>query len=331
LSTFNHPFDDIHLLFPRFAEVKHTMAHFQDRRDAKNGNLNGTMRRRPLQEPAISPMKAHFVAATGEFVGTFMFLFFSFMCQVMLKTQASDVSIANGKTSSQTNVFTALIYGFSLMVNVWAFYRISGALFNPAVTFGMVLAGALPLVRGLIIFPVQIIAAICAAALVSCMVPGDITDTNTTLSAGTSIAQGLFIEMFMTAQLVFVILMLAAEKSRTTFLAPIGIGLALFVAMMGGVHYTGGSLNPARSFGPAVAGTKFPGYHYIYWIGPLLGGAIAAGYYRFLKFFHYEHANPGQDDSYSTSTPHPQEIHQTLSHEPLTHEQSGSRQSGYAV
>ena len=51
--------------------------------------------------------------------------------------------------------------------------------------------------------------------------------------------------------------MLAAEKSKDTFLAPIGIGLALFVAEIAGVFYTGASLNPARSFGPCVAGANF--------------------------------------------------------------------------
>jgi aquaporin related protein len=54
---------------------------------------------------------------------------------------------------------------------------------------------------------------------------------------------------------------------------------------------------PARSFGPAVAGTSFPGYHWIYWIGPLLGAVLAAGYYRFVKYFNYEEANPGQDSA----------------------------------
>ncbi|KAF2677053.1 aquaporin [Lentithecium fluviatile CBS 122367] len=240
---------------------------------------------------------AHFVAATGEFVGTFMFLYFSFACQVMLQKQASDVSLANGGSSSQTNIFTALVYGLSLLVNVWAFFRISGGLFNPAVTFGMVIAGTLPAIRALFLVPAQLVAGMCAAGLVQAMFPGDITLTNTTLSPGTSIAQGVFIEMFMTAELVFVVLMLAAEKSKDTFLAPIGIGLALFVAMMGGVYYTGGSLNPTRSFGPAVAGRQFPGYHWIYWVGPLLGAMIAAGYFRFVKYFNYEEANPGQDAS----------------------------------
>ena len=103
------------------------------------------------------------------------------------------------------------------------------------VTFGMVLAGKLPAIRSLFLIPAQLLAGMCAAGLVSCMIPGDISLTYTTLSSGTSIAQGVFIEMFMTAELVFVVLMLAAEKSKDTFIAPVGIGLALFVAMMGGM------------------------------------------------------------------------------------------------
>jgi aquaporin related protein len=66
------------------------------------------------------------------------------------------------------------------------------------------------------------------------MIPGDINLTNTTLAPGVSVTQGVFIEMFMTAELIFVVLMLAAEKSKDTFMAPLVIGLALFVAMMGG-------------------------------------------------------------------------------------------------
>jgi aquaporin related protein len=62
-----------------------------------------------------------------------------------------------------------------------------------------------------------------------------------------------------------------------------------------GVYFTGGSLNPARSFGPDVVGASFPSYHYIYWLGPLLGALCAGGYYRFVKLFNYEEVNPGQD------------------------------------
>ena len=64
-----------------------------------------------------------------------------------------------------------------------------------------------------------------------------------------------------------------------------------------GVYLTGGSLNPARSFGPAVVERDFPGYHWIYWVGPAMGGLLAAGYYKFVKLWKYEEANPGQDDT----------------------------------
>jgi aquaporin related protein len=89
--------------------------------------------------------------------------------------------------------------------------------------------------------------------------------------------------------------MLAAEKHKATFLAPIGIGLALFIAELSGVYYTGGSLNPARTFGADVANAKFSGYEWIYWVGPFLGSIIAVVFYRLIKYLEYETANPGQD------------------------------------
>ena len=76
---------------------------------------------------------------------------------------------------------------------------------------------------------------------------------------------GVFIEMFLTAQLVFVILMLAVEKQKSTFLAPVAIGLTVIVDQLVGIYYTGSSLNPARSFGPDVI-VGFPHYHWIYCI-----------------------------------------------------------------
>ena len=62
-----------------------------------------------------------------------------------------------------------------------------------------------------------------------------------------------------------------------------------------GVYFTGGSLNPARSFGPSVVARSFPSHHWIYWIGPCLGGLLAAAYYKLVKYLNYEEANPGQD------------------------------------
>lgn len=151
--------------------------------------------------------------------------------------------------------------------------------------------------RAAILFPAQIIASMVAGGLASGLFPPPIGWTNTTLAAGVSIVRGLFIEMFLTAAFIFVILMLAGEKSKDTFIAPIGIGLALFSAEIAGVYYTGGSLNPARSFGVAVASRYFPGYHWIYWVGPLLGALLASAFFYLVKFLRYEDVNPGQDSS----------------------------------
>lgn len=152
----------------------------------------------------------------------------------------------------------------------------------------------MPPLRGAYVFVAQMLGAMASAGVVKGLLPGPLA-VGTGLSGGTTTAQGLFIEMFLTAQLVFTILMLAVEKHKGTFLAPIGIGLSLFIAELGGVYYTGGSLNPARSFGPCVANKQFPGEHWIYWVGPFLGALIASGFYWFIKGIEFQTANPGQD------------------------------------
>jgi len=125
---------------PRMSTYREPKPPPRRRSRSQNGNSSPLPRNEsdydvPAPEPKkhISSLEGHIVAASGEFVGTFMFLFFAFSGQLMITNQASDRSILNGGTSSQQNIFTALVYGFSLLVNVWAFFRISGGLFNPAV------------------------------------------------------------------------------------------------------------------------------------------------------------------------------------------------------
>ncbi|KAI8954053.1 aquaporin-like protein [Xylaria longipes] len=113
-------------------------------------------------------------------------------------------------------------------------YRISGGFFNPAVTVGLALSGHLPWKRTAIFVFSQLIACMCAGAVVKVLFPGNVASLNTTLAPDVNIAQGLFAEMFFTSYLVFVVMILGCEKSRGTFLAPVGIGLALFVAEIPG-------------------------------------------------------------------------------------------------
>lgn len=158
----------------------------------------------------------------------------------------------------------------------------------------MMLVGATSYLRGALIIVAQILAAISAAAVIEALLPGPLA-VRTSLSGGTTPVQGLFIEMFLTAQLVFTIFMLATEKHQATFIAPIGIGLSLFIAELLGVYYTGGSVNPARSFGPCVVVRDFYSYHWIYWVGPVLGASLAAAFYMFVKSLEYETVNLEQD------------------------------------
>jgi len=266
--------------------------------EAKPSKPLRTPKDRRLRRFAFAPnwVRNEFIAWMGEFGGTFMFLFMAFAATQVANASApatSDGSLTQTPNSSNL-LFISLAFGFSLAVNAWAFFRISGGLFNPVVTLGLYLIGAIKPFRAVSVFFAQIIAAICSAAVVSALFPAPM-NVNTTLGGGTSIAQGLFIEMFLTTELVFVIFMLAAEKHKATYLAPVGIGLSLFVSELTGVYFTGGSLNPARSFGPAVVTKNFPGYHWIYWLGPTFGSLLAVGFYKLMKFAEYETVNPGQD------------------------------------
>lgn len=79
-----------------------------------------------------STIQKHLIASVGEFVGTFFFLWFAYAGSMQYVKQAT-LSPPTGGLSDTTVFFIAHVYGFSLLVNVWAFYRISGGLFNPAV------------------------------------------------------------------------------------------------------------------------------------------------------------------------------------------------------
>ncbi|KAK4208019.1 aquaporin-like protein [Rhypophila decipiens] len=266
-----------------------------------------------------STIRNNLVAAIGEFVGTFLFLFFAFAGTQVANMSAAAVAASPGSPPDPTTVtFISLCFGLSLMANVWAFYRVTGGLFNPCVstytplhnqtpydkhetdeldgqvTLALFLVGGLPATRCIAVVIAQLLGGIAAAGVVSGLFPGPLA-VNTTLGGNASVVQGLFIEMFLTAELVFVIIMVAVEKHKSTYLAPVAIGVAFTLAELVGVFFTGGSLNPARSLGPAVVNGSFPGYFWIYWVGPALGAILACGFYVLLKWLRWRECNPGQD------------------------------------
>ncbi|KAI0424118.1 aquaporin-like protein [Xylaria sp. FL1042] len=240
-------------------------------------------------------IKNHIIAVLSEFAGTFMFLLFAFGGTNAVNSAPDQGQPEDLAANPAKLLFISLCFGMSLAVNAWVFFRISGGLFNPAVTIGMMVVGAVPYVRGVLIIISQLAGGIAASAVVLGILPGELK-VSTTLGGGASVVQGLFIEIFLTAQLVLTIFMLAAEKHRATFIAPVGIGLSLFIAELMGVYYTGGSLNPARSLGPSVIAASFVHYHWIYHVGPIVGALLASGFYVLIKALEYETVNPGVDD-----------------------------------
>ncbi|KAE8226407.1 hypothetical protein CF319_g999 [Tilletia indica] len=248
-------------------------------------------------------IKNEIIAAVAEAIGTFLFLLFSFGIATIAGQQqltADSTSEVQGAADSAPSLntsqllFSSLGFGFSLAVNAWIFFRVSGGLFNPAVTLGLFLADALTWYRAIILTVVQYASAIAAAGVSQLITPGGI-NVRTKLGGATTTAQGFFIEFFCTALLMFAIFMLAGEKHKATFLAPVGIGLSLFLAEMWATGLTGGSLNPARSLGPDVIASTFDGTAWIYYAAPYSGAVIAFVFYWLLKYFNYQSAVEGQD------------------------------------
>ncbi|KAF4599986.1 hypothetical protein EYR40_007092 [Pleurotus pulmonarius] len=239
-----------------------------------------------------------FKAAVLEFFGTTTFLLLG-----LGGIQAGAAALGNPSPSSPPSIpmlmYIAMSMGLSLLVSAWLFYRITGGLFNPNVSLALLLTGVIGPVKFILYVIAQLVGGIAAAGLVRGLT-GMPLASNTRLSAQTSIAQGVFIEMFITAALVLSVLMLAAEKHVATPFAPVGVGLTLFVGHLFAVFYTGASMNTARSFGVAAV-TGFPdGHHWIYWLGPTLGSFLGAGIYSLLVHHQYWLLNPNQD----TDNPH---------------------------
>ncbi|GAA5965208.1 hypothetical protein JCM8115_005396 [Rhodotorula mucilaginosa] len=247
-------------------------------------------------------VKNHCVAALGEFVGTTLFLLFALSAANIAhlpSTSVTGITAAGqaGSTAQTSNtsnlLYIAFGFGISLTVTAWVFFRVSGGLFNPAITLGMLLVGALSPLRAAILAFVQLLGGIVGTAILDALTPGTL-NVRTTLAPDMNISRGLFLEAAMTALLMLAILLLAAEKSRVTYQAPLPIGLALFISQLASVYWTGGSLNvthesqPARTFGPDVVLHTFENYTWIYFLGPALGATVAALFYRLIKFLEYE-------------------------------------------
>jgi MIP family channel proteins len=184
-----------------------------------------------------------------------------------------------------------LVHALVLTAIVYAIAYRTGAQVNPAVTIGLLVARKIRSKEAAVYIAAQIIGAVIAAAVVYSIFGSEMA-ASVTLPLNDNVVRALILETVMTFTLVYVVLTTTTSKNfKIAPLAGVAIGFTLGFNVMFGGAITGGSLNPARSFGPALIMGNF-NYNWIYWVAPIMGGLIAAGVYKAL---HKDTDLPGEE------------------------------------
>src|SRR3974390_2117822 len=207
----------------------------------------------------------------AEFIGTFALIFFG--------AGAVCVDFHLRSTGGLGQLAIALAAGLAMAIMVSALGHISGGHFNPAVTIGFWVTKRVSTLDSLAYWAAQLVGAAAAGFLLKATIPEDI-GTNIFLGTPELLRDfprwsGMALEGVATFFLVLVFFATAVD-SRGTFRAIAGfaIGLTMTLGILVAGPFTGGTLNPARAFGPAVASGHWLNWG-IYWVGPLAGGFIA--------------------------------------------------------
>ena len=214
-------------------------------------------------------------AVLSEFVGTFALIFIG----------AGSI-VANTLTQGAVGITgIALAHGLTIAVMVSAVGHISGGHFNPAVTVGFLATRRISAAMAAMYIGAQLLGAVVAGYTLKVIVPPEIAVASnlgaTTLHPQIGIAAGLLTEAVLTFLLVFVIFGTAVHPQGPRGVAGFAIGMTVALDVLMGGPWTGASMNPARTLGPASA-TFLWENHWVYWIGPMLGGTVAAGFYHFV-------------------------------------------------
>ena len=187
-------------------------------------------------------------------------------------------------------VGVALVFGLIIMVMVYATGHLSGAHINPAVTFAFTLTRHFPARDALAYIGAQLSGAVAGAGLLLAVWPDQPASLGATVpSVGAGSA--LVYEVALTAFLMFVIMAVATDTRAVGAGAAIAIGGTIGLDALAGGPVTGASMNPARSFGPALASGEWSDF-WIYVIGPLVGASLGAFAYQLIRG---EHPPPAAD------------------------------------
>jgi len=219
-------------------------------------------------------MRSAWHAVIAEMVGTFLFFFVGIGA-------AGALAAAGSADGASSLIVVALAHGIVLAVLVSAIGAVSGAHFNPAVTFAVWVAGQIPWRRGLAYVLAQLIGAIAAGLAVEMVYSSDIVKSATpALATGLDPLTGIFVETILTVILLIAVFGTAIDP-RGPKVGGLAIGFAVTADILMGGPLTGAAMNPARWFGPAAVSWTWDN-SYVWIVGPLVGAAIAALLYRYL-------------------------------------------------
>jgi MIP family channel proteins len=219
----------------------------------------------------------------AEAVGTFLFV---------LVGAGSALGVAALGITSLTNpnvgavlLIAAFANGVGLAVAVSATLNISGGVLNPAVAIALLVGRKLSVRDTAFYIIAELLGAIGAGLALVASFPsawGMVSNWGSpTLSSALSVSQGIAIEALLTFVLVIVVYGTAVDP-RAPKIGGLGIGLAVVADVLVGGMLTGAAMNPARAYGPMIAGGFYPSYWYIYLAGPVLGGIVAGLVYHYV-------------------------------------------------
>ncbi|XP_040344130.1 aquaporin-6 [Herpailurus yagouaroundi] len=179
---------------------------------------------------------------------------------------------------------TAITFNLVTAVAVQVTWKASGAHINPAVTLAFLVSSQISLPRAVAYVAAQLMGAIVGASVLYAVIPGDLQETLgiNMVQSNVSTGQAVAVELVLTLQLVLCVF--ASTNNRQASGSPaIVIGISVALGHLVGIYFTGCSMNPARSFGPAIVVGKFT-VHWIFWVGPLTGAVLASLIYNFILF-----------------------------------------------
>jgi MIP family channel proteins len=188
--------------------------------------------------------------------------------------------MVDAKTGALGHVGVAISFGLVIMVMIYAVGHISGAHFNPAVSFAFALSRHFPWPRLVGYWSAQLLGAICAAAILRGSL-GNLAHTGATLPSGSQ-GQSFLWELVLTFFLMFVIMAVATDTRAVGEAAAIAIGGTVGLDAMFGGPISGASMNPARSTGPALIGGDLHAL-WLYILAPVIGAALGALVYQVIR------------------------------------------------